>query len=230
MILDNVKPLMIVWLPVGGKMAEIGDWFGKQFTFDTGEKSSFVDDAVNFVFNRTTNYKQAVTSIPIPFYFYERLANVAGDDVTGFLLDSVTENIDITYPDTPTTQSDSVAGALADKTFALKNTIEISFRVKNGSTLVSVFRSLMKRVLTEPDTVRDILFDFYWHEYIMKNARVADYNESPVGTTDMTMIKIKLQKSTEVPSALQSGDADGKEVPKDETLYQDRGIAKTGVK
>lgn len=201
MILQNVKPLMIIWLPVGAAYGttELVEIAGN---LNNAIGDSFKNDAVDYVLRRTVNEKVTFARIPIPFYFYENLfeskSNAANQ--TGFILDSCVENIDLSYADTPTTQSSSVGEAVgsalnANNTFTVKNTLEVSFRVKNGSTIVSVLRALMKRVLTDPLTARDIRFSWYWREYIMSESKCIDYNEAPVTGTDLTLIKIKLQKT-----------------------------------
>lgn len=192
---------MIIWLPVGvdygtTELAEIAGNLISKVGY------SFKNDAVDYVLRRTVNEKITFTRIPIPFYFYENLVEDKSNNAnqTGFILDSCTENIDLSYADTPTTQSSSVGEAVgsalnANNTFTVKNTLEVSFRVKNGSTIVSVLRALMKRVLTDPSTARDIRFSWYWREYIMTNSKCIDYNEAPITGTDLTLIKIKLQKT-----------------------------------
>lgn len=194
MILDNVKPLMLIKFPV------------QSLAFGTETVEGIVNTVVDYtqwkafdwVIRRTENTQGlGVVRIPIPFYFYERMADVkSNEDIfTGFMLDSCTENIDLAYPDSPTTQisqgNDGISLNLNDS-FMIKNTLEISFRVKNNSTLVTVFRSLMKRMVTNLEIAKEIRFSWYWKSFILTDAKLLDYNEAPIGNTDLTMIKIKL--------------------------------------
>ena len=186
MILENVKPLLIVWLPVTSP----DDISRLDFSTDLG--NSFMNDAVDFVTRRTKENRYLITSIPIPFYFYERLSNDkdSSDDVTGFMLDSVEENIDLSYPETPTANT---LGNTKAAILTIRNTIDVSFRVKMNSTIVSVLRLLMKRVLTDYDTAKYIKFSFYWNEYALSDCKIIDYNEAAVTGTDLTVLKIKLE-------------------------------------
>lgn len=216
MILENVKPLMIVWLPVE---ASLGFDFGLTTT-RIGE--GMWDKTVDFVLRRTSgDRKLKVAEIPIPFYFYENIGSDKKNDenTTGFLLDSCSENIDVSYPDSPTTQSDTTATAVAnlkvDETFIVKNTLDVSFRVKLGSTPVSIFRALMKRVLTNPEIIKNLRFSWFWREYVMGYAKCVDYNEEPISGTDLVMIRIKFQSYNQTTQETSAGSADAGAKPID---------------
>lgn len=184
MLLENVKPLMIVWLPITVSTEKPAT--------ELPIGSSWLDYAVDFVTLKTVENSTYIGSIPIPFYFYERLSNAkdASDDATGFLLDSVEENIDLSYPETPTANT---MGNTKATILTIRNTLEISFRVKMNSSIVSVLRALLKRVLTNYETAKNIKFSFFWNEYLLLDAKLIDYNEAAVTGTDLIALKIKLE-------------------------------------
>ena len=57
---------------------------------------------------------------------------------------------------------------------------------------MSVLRFLLKRVLTDVETAKDLRVSFYWREYAISHARILDYNEAPVGNTDLVLLKLKM--------------------------------------
>jgi len=187
MLLENVKPLLIVWLPVTAvNLSEGLDLSGVKIG------DSNLQDAVDFVIKRTKENDVLVGQIPIPFYFYERLSSEkdASDEAMGFLLDSVTENIDISYPESPTSDTTNEQKA---SVVTVRNTINVSFRVKLNSTIVSVLRFLLKRVLTNKETVKNIRFSFFWNEYVLSYCKMINYDEEPITGTDLTLLKMKLE-------------------------------------
>lgn len=201
MILENVKPLLIINYPTKNLL------FGTETIGGIVEwvKERTSGWATDWVIRRTSNTQgQEIIRVPIPFYFYERLADVKSNEdlFTGFLLDSCVENIDLAYPDTPTTQivtddkSNQPTLALNDA-FMIKNTIEVGFRVKNNSTLVSIFRAMMKRLVTDTEVAKNTRFSWYWRTFILTDAKLLDYNEAPVGNSDLTLIKMKFLHSIE---------------------------------
>ena len=184
-----MKPLMIIWAPVSylsfGELTNLG-------SFDLSiAGSSFLNDAVDFVARRTKSNNYLITRIPIPFYFYERLWSDKkdNDNAAGFLLDSVSESIDLEYPETPSTDVKNTDNSVV----RVRNTVEIAFRVKMNSTLVSVFRFLLKRMMTDIETAINLRFSFYWNEYVLSTAKCLDYNEAPIPGTNLTLIKMKLE-------------------------------------
>lgn len=203
MLIGNAKPLMIIWLPVKG----IGNLFGANWTSlgSLNLGSSWLNDAVDFVTRRSTENDYAITHVPIPFYFYERLSEGKDDspNMEGFLLDSVTENIDIEYPDTPSTSTKEFHNE-DNNIIKMRNTIEASFRVKMDSTIVSVMRMLMKRVLTNMDFATDVRFSFFWNEYIMSRGKCLDYNEAPISGTNLTLLKFKWETYQEAATAVKA--------------------------
>ncbi len=194
MLLDEVKPLLIIWLPL---KTEWLSFLTDKNLLSPSEQGSTWRAATDFVVRRSVQNQDSsliVARIPIPFYFYERLSSNKddGDLATGFLFDSVSESIDMDYPDVPTV-IEGINGEQQPKQMArVKNTIECSFKVKMGSTIVSVLRYLLKRVLTDVSVAKDLRVSFYWREYAISHARVTDYNEAPVGNTNLTMIKLKM--------------------------------------
>lgn len=201
MILENVKPLLIINYPTKNLLFG-SETIGGIVNFVKESTSGWVTD---WVVRRTSNTQGSGTiRVPIPFYFYERLADVKSNEdlFTGFLLDSCVENIDLAYPDTPTTQIVTDSGtnqptlALNDA-LMIKNTIEVGFRVKNNSTLVSIFRAMMKRLVTDTEVAKNTRFSWYWRTFILTDAKLLDYNEAPVGNTDLTLIKMKFLHAVE---------------------------------
>lgn len=196
MLIENAKPLLIVWLPVNtpkiisGAVSLLKDLGLKDASLERG--SSFINDTVDFVVSRTQENDKVLTHIPIPFYFYERTSNAkdASDDATGFLLDSVSENIDISYPETPTADT---PGSTKATVLTVRNTINCNFRVKMNSTIVSVLRFLLKKVLTDKDLARNVRFAFFWNEYVLSYCKMVNYDEEPITGTDLTLLKMKLE-------------------------------------
>lgn len=201
MLIGNAKPLMIIWLPVKG----IGNLFGADWTSlgSLNLGSSWLNEAVDFVTRRNKENNYTWSHVPIPFYFYERLSEGKDDspNMEGFLLDSVTENIDIEYPDTPSTSTKEFHNE-DNNIIKMRNTIEASFRVKMDSTIVSVMRMLMKRVLTNMDFATDVRFSFFWNEYIMSRGKCLDYNEAPISGTNLTLLKFKWETYQEAATAV----------------------------
>lgn len=194
MLLDEVKPLLILWLPI--KTNWLSALHDTSF-LSPAEQGGTWRNIVDFVVRRSVQNQDSnliVARIPIPFYFYERLtANKDDTDLsTGFLLDNISESIDMEYPDVPTV-IEGIQDDMQPKQMArVKNTIEASIKVKTGSTLVSVLRCLLKRVLTDVTTAKDLRVSFYWREYAISHARILDYNEAPVGNTNLVLIKLKM--------------------------------------
>lgn len=195
MLLGDAKPIMILWMPIFNPLASLFnsvDKLTQMFGYSVAGVS-WMGDSVNWVDKRIRENTKSITKIPIPFYFYERLGNDKenSDFATGFLLDSVTEAIALTFPDAA-----SSAAKIKDPTATtlnIRNTIDVTFRVKMGSTIVSVLRLLFKRALTDYQIANELLVDFIWNEYVITNARIIDYNEDPQTGTDLTMIKIRLE-------------------------------------
>lgn len=187
MLVGNARPLLIVWLPVNAPklITDISSLL-------KGRGTSFIGDAVDFVVFRTQENDRTLTQIPIPFYFYERTSNSkdASDDAMGFLLDSVSENIDISYPETPTAETN---GSTKSAVLTVRNTINCNFRVKMNSTIVSVLRFLLKKVLTDKEMARDVRFSFFWNEYVLSYCKMVNYDEEPITGTDLTLLKMKLE-------------------------------------
>lgn len=188
---------MIIWLPVlVPGLTDIGEWLVSKVGL------GFINGNSPIPLVRTRLVKDAAGYVPIPFYFYERLSNAkdATDESVGFLLDNVTENIDLTYPESSTT---GIQGSEKPPVVTIRNTIEVSFRVKTGSTLISVFRMLLKRGLTSYDMAKYIRFSFYWREYVITTAKLVDYNEEPLTGTDMVLLRLKLETFQESEAATQ---------------------------
>lgn len=200
MLIENAKPLMIIWLPVKALTGLVGSDATNLGKLDLG--ASWLNDAVDFVTRRNKENSYLITHVPIPFYFYERLADNKDQSPNsdGFMLDSVTENIGIEYPDTPSTSTKEFHNQ-DNNIIRMRNTIEASFRVKMNSTLVSVMRMLMKRVLTNIDFATDVRFSFFWNEYIMSRGKCLDYNEAPVSGTNLTLLKFKWEHYEEAAGA-----------------------------
>ena len=194
MLLDEVKPLLILWLPI--KATWLSALQDTNF-LSPAEQGSTWRSAIDFVVRRSVQNQDSnliVARIPIPFYFYERLTTNKDDTdlSTGFLFDNISESIDMEYPDVPTV-IEGIQDEMQPKQMArVKNTIEASFKVKTGSTIVSVLRFLLKRVLTDVSTAKDLRVSFYWREYAISHARILDYNEAPVGNTDLVLLKLKM--------------------------------------
>lgn len=218
MLLDEAKPLLILWLPI--KVSWLS-WLSDENLLSPAEQGSTWRDALDFVIRRSVQNQDSsliAARIPIPFYFYERLTTNKDDSdlATGFLFDSVTESIDMDYPDVPTVIED-INSELQPKQMArVKNTIEASFKVKTGSTLVSVLRFLLKRVLTDVSVAKDLRVSFYWREYVISHARILDYNEAPVSNTDLVLIKLKMATYRSEESNTTTGQA----TPIDESKYE----------
>ena len=195
MLLENVRPLLIVWLPITTRQPNASTSNISEAT-ETLEKapseSSWLDTGVNFVLNRIKEPDKLVGAIPVPFYFYERLSNskINSDETAGFLLDSVSESISLSYPETPTT---GIVGEEKAKVVTVRNTIDVAFRVKLGSTIVSTLKFLLKSALTDYKTARNIRFGFFWRDWVLSVCKIVDYNEAPITGTDLTMLKIKFE-------------------------------------
>lgn len=195
MLLDEVKPLLIIWIPVKTNFLS---FLQDTNLLSAGEQGSTWKGATDFVLRRTVQGQDSnaliVSRIPIPFYFYERLTSNKDDSdlSTGFLFDSISESIDMDYPDVPTVVEELNQEAQPKQMVRVKNTVEASFKVKNGSTIVSVLRFLLKRMLTDADMAKDLRVSFYWKEYAISHARIMDYNEAPVGNTNLTLLKLKM--------------------------------------
>lgn len=195
MLVENAKPLLIVWLPMtafGLSSETISKINGKLYRSESMKiGDSWLDDTLDFVLSRTVENERVLGHIPIPFYFYERLSNEkdAGADTTGFLLDSVSEHINISYPESPTADT---PGSTKASVLTVRNTIDVNFRVKLDSTIVSVLRFLLKRVLTNKNTAKNIRFSFFWNEYVLSYCKMVDYDEEPITGSDLTLLKLKL--------------------------------------
>jgi len=202
MILEDVKPLMILYMPI--VLPAIGSVNVMDFK---QQGSSWMGATVDMLVRNTTNDNPVGGYVPIPFYFFERLGNSkdGGDDETGFLLDGVEEDISIERPDAASTTENGVRAGQAQKpikTITVINTMDIMFRVKMGSTLITLLRALWKRSITDLDVAKNTRFDFFWQSYIMSGASLTDYNESNITGTDLVQIKIKLKKEYSSTSSL----------------------------
>lgn len=188
MITGDARPVLIVHFPIELYIG-IPDIIPN---IGVSWKGSIPSDVVNFITRRTRENENLVGSVPIPFYFYERTSSAkdASDEAMGFMLDTIEENIDISYPETPTANT---PGSTKATVLTIRNTIDIAFRVKMNSTIVSVLRALLKRALTDYDTAKNIRFSFFWNEYVLSNCKMVDYNEAAVTGTDLTVLKLKLE-------------------------------------
>ena len=212
MILENVKPLLIVWLPITDPLST---FLTKQPSLNLSSLGpSWLNEAVGYIQRKTTADKGVIGYIPIPFYFYERLLGIESnsDEAAGFLLDDVSENIAVSYPETPTA---STPGSTKATVLTIRNTIELSFRVKLGSTIVSILRFLLKRVMTDYETAKNIRFSFYWREYALSACKLCDYNETPATGTDLTILRMKLEtfKPGEPGAGAQTASTGGEPLP-----------------
>lgn len=200
MLVDNAKPLLIVWLPVTTK-ALLDETPLAPLVIRTLPKEN----------------ESLIGQIPVPFYFYERLSNAkdASEDMMGFLLDSVTENIDISYPESPTANTNGNTKATV---VTVRNTIQANFRVKMNTTIVSVLRFLLKRVMTNKNIATKIRFGFFWKEYVITYAKLVNYDEEPITGSDMTLLKLKLE-TFNYPGEEKKTDAKKSDKPKVDVKY-----------